>query len=64
MTAKVRRGLLHEHTRAAYDKKRTNTAASSESSHPQVFHGGYFGVCGTPPIASILANYQASSQSL
>jgi len=40
-------------TRAAYDKKRTNTAANSELEFAPAgeFHGGSFGVSGTPPDA-------------
>ena len=38
-------------TCAAYDKKRTNTAANSELEFAPAgrFHGGSFGVSGTPP---------------
>src|SRR5207249_2679491 len=32
-------------------QKRTNTAATLLASHPLVFHGGCFGVSGTPPVS-------------
>ena len=55
MTAKMLRGLLDGQSRAAVitTKKNKHRCQLSQLAPAGEFHGGSFGVCGTPPVASM-----------